>query len=149
MLLIKNKKVRYNYEILETFDAGIVLLGIEVKALKNKTANINSSYITIQKNKSDKIQLILKGTIISPYQPNNIYFDYNSERERILLLSKKEINHLINKIKILGITLIPLEIYTARGLIKLKLGVVKGKKKHDKREDIKKRDRDREIRHEV
>jgi len=144
VLLIKNKKARFNYEILETFDAGMVLLGTEVKSLKNKSANISGSYVILKQDKGHKLRLVLVGAVIPPYQPNNIYFKYNPERERELLLNKKEINRLIGKTKTRGITLVPLEIYTTRGLIKLKFGIARGKKKYDKREDIKKRDRDRE-----
>lgn len=145
MLLIKNKKARFDYQILDTFDAGMVLLGNEVKSLKRKTANINSSYIVIKKSPdSGKIEAFLVGAIIPPYQPQNISSNYNPEGERKLLLNKKEILHLLGKLKIKGITLVPLEIYTIRGLIKLKFAIAKGKKKHDKREDIKRRDRERE-----
>ncbi len=145
MFLVKNKKAKFNYEILETFNAGISLLGMEVKSLKNKRASINNSYISIKKNKkNNRSQVVLLGAIISPYQPNNVYFKYNPERERQLLLNKNEINRLIGKIKMRGITLIPLEFYMFHGLIKLKIGIGKGKKKRDKREDIKKRDRERE-----
>ncbi len=145
MLLIKNKKAKFNYHILETFSAGVSLLGIEVKSLKQKSGNINNSYVLFKKNEKNVLVLFLVGAAIPPYQPNNIYFKYNPERERQLLLNKSELNRLIGKIKIRGITLIPLEIYTSRGLIKLKFGVGKGKKKRDKRECIKKRDRERDV----
>ena len=138
-ILAKNKKAYYDYEILEKFEAGIVLIGQEVKSIKKGLMSLKSSYVVPQNN-----ELFLIGCHIPPYQPKNIT-DYNPERSRKLLLSKKEINHLIEKSKEKNLTLIPLQVYTVKGFIKIEIAISKGKKKFDKREVLKKRDIDREL----
>lgn len=137
--LSENKKAYHDYEILERFEAGISLNGQEVKSIKLGRASIKGSYITF----SDK-EAFLTGAVIPPYQPKNAPKDYNEKRERKLLLSKKELNHLIGKQKEKGLTFIPLKIYTKGRIIKIEIAIVKGKKKRDIRETIKKRDFDRE-----
>ena len=137
--LAKNKKALFDYEILETFDAGLVLIGQEVKSIKNKHISLKGAYVV-----SKDGEFFLIGATVPPYQPKNAPKDYDQERTRKLLLKKSEINYLIGKSKQRGLTLIPLRVYTKLGRIKLEFGVAKGKKKFDKRETIKKRDFKRE-----
>ncbi len=140
-LLTKNKKAYYNYEILEKFEAGIVLLGQEVKSIKLGRMNLTASYVVLKNN-----EVFLINTNIPPYQPNNTPADYNAERPRKLLLNKSEIKYLIGKSRQKNLTLVPLKVYTTkRNRIKIEIAVAKGKKKYDKREVIKKRDAEREI----
>ena len=141
-VLAENKKVYWNYEILERFEAGISLLGQEVKSIKTGRINIAGSYVAL---KEDEVYLI--GANIPPYQPKNASPDYNPERPRKLLLKKEEIKYLLGKIKQKNLTLVPLKLYTKkRNIIKIEIAIARGKKKHDKREAIKKREAMREIR---
>jgi SsrA-binding protein len=135
-----NKKAYFNYEILEKFEAGMVLLGTEVKSIKAGRINLAGSYIVL---KNEEPYLI--GAKIPPYQPKNAPTDYNPEAPRKLLLNKAEINYLIGKSKERNLTLIPLKIYTNNARIKCEFGIAKGKKKFDKREAIKKRETERDI----
>ena len=137
--LAKNKKIYFDYEILETFDAGLVLLGQEVKSIKTKHISLKGAYVVPKNN-----EFFLIGATVPPYQPKNAPKDYDPERTRKLLLKKPEINYLIGKSKQKGLTLVPLRVYTTSGKIKLEFGIAKGKKKFDKREAIKKRDFKRE-----
>ncbi len=139
--LIKNRKASYNYHIFDKIEAGISLTGQEAKALRSGKGSLSGAFISLKNN-----QAYLLNLTISPYQPNNISKDYNPQRERKLLLKKSEIKNLIGKVKEKGVTLIPLSIYTRKNFIKVEVGVVKGKKKYDKRESIKKREIDRDIR---
>jgi len=144
-ILAKNKKLKFNYEILETFEAGIELFGFEVKSIRKKgSVNLAGTYILIQKN-----EVFWVGARIKPYQPNNIYIDYNETRNKRLLLKRKEINYLIGKSKEKGLTLMPVMLYTKRGFIKMELALVRGKKTHDKRESIKKREINRRLKREL
>jgi len=136
----ENDKAYFNYTILEKFEAGLVLLGTEVKAIKTGKVTIKGSYVTIEDNEA-----YLTGANIPPYQPKNAPPDYNPQRSRKLLLEKKEIDSLIGKSKESGIALVPLKIFDKNAKIKLEFGIGKGKKKYDKRETIKKRDTQREI----
>jgi SsrA-binding protein len=136
----ENDKAYFNYNILEKFEAGLVLLGTEVKAIKTGKVTIRGSYITIEDNEA-----YLTGANIPAYQPKNAPADYNPQRSRKLLLEKKEINTLVGKSKESGIALVPLKIFDKNAKIKLEFGIGKGKKKYDKRETIKKRDTQREI----
>ncbi|MFA5392441.1 MAG: SsrA-binding protein SmpB [Candidatus Paceibacterota bacterium] len=138
--LVTNKKVYFDYEILEKFEAGIALLGIEVKSLKQSKASIVGAYVIIKQN-----QAFLLNTTISPYQPQNTSPDYKPQRTRKLLLKNKEINYLSDKTKQQRLTLIPLRVYNKNGLVKVEIALVKGKKKFDKRETIKKREEKRKI----
>lgn len=135
-----NKRAYFDYEILETYEAGIELFGFEVKAIKTGRINLAGSYAIIQKN-----QIWLLNCDIPPYQPKNMPADYDSKRTRRLLLKKEEIKNLMGKIAEKGLTLMPLKAYTKRGKIKIEIGLAKSKKKFDKRESIKKRDIEREI----
>lgn len=136
----ENKKAYFNYEILEKIQAGLVLIGQEVKAIKSGRINLAGSYVVINNN-----ELFLVGCNIPPYQPKNAPSNYNPERSRKLLLKKSEINYLIGKTQQKSLTLVPLRVYTEKAQIKLEFGIAKGKKKFDKRETIKRRDFDREI----
>jgi len=139
-ILAINKRAKYDYEILETFEAGIVLEGFEVKAIREKKISLKGAYVSLRNN-----EIFLVNAHISPYQPLNVPDNYNPTRPRKLLLHKKEINYLIGKNKEKGLTLIPLKVYTKKEKIKLEFAIAKGKKKFDKREQIKKREIKREI----
>lgn len=143
--LAKNKRANFDYELIEKYEAGLMLLGHEVKAVKDGQVNLSGSYIS-WKNKQRKYELYLVKAQISPYRFAGSLDDYNPKRDRKLLLNKKEINYLIGKTQETGLTLIPVKIYTKRGLIKLEFAIAKGKKKHDKREDIKRKELDRQMR---
>ncbi len=142
--LSENKKAYFNYLILEKFEAGISLIGQEVKSIKGGRINLAGSYVVLR---GEEVYLV--GASVPPYQPKNAPADYNSERSRKLLLKKTEIKHLIGRIKEKGLTLVPLRVYTKRGKIKLEFGVAKGKKKADKRELIKKREVERDMKREL
>lgn len=135
MILIKNKKAYFDYEILEKFEAGIELFGHEVKSLKNKRGTLDGSRVIIRGGEA-----FVVGFDIPPYQPKNIPGDYETQRTRKLLLRKKEIKYLIGKSNVSGLTLAPLTIYNKGRLIKLDFAVVRGLKKQDKREKIKERE---------
>lgn len=137
---ILNRKARYDYEIIDTFEAGIVLKGTEIKSIRNGSANLKDSYAIIRGS-----EVFLLNMHISHYKEGNI-FNHEEERTRKLLLHKKEILKLNDKIKLEGYTLIPLKIYLKNGIAKVELGLARGKKNYDKREAIKKRDTEREIR---
>lgn len=140
----ENKKAGFDYEILEKFQAGVVLFGQEVKSIKTGHINLASSYVTLR-----DVEPYLLGVKIPPYQPNNAGADYREDRERKLLLNKKEINYLIGKTKTKGFSLIPLKIYENNGRIKVEFGLARGKKKYNKKEKIKKRDIEREVNREL
>jgi len=143
-VLAKNKKAYFDYEILEKYDAGIVLTGQEVKSIKNGRISIKGSYVRIRNGEA-----FLVGAVVPPYQPANAPRDYNPQRERKLLLKKNQLNYLIGKTSTKGLTLLPLKVYTKNGLIKIQIGLGKGKKKADKREKIRKREAERRIRREI
>ena len=138
--LAENKKAYFDYEILEKFEAGIVLLGQEVKSIRNKHMSLKASYVVIDKNE----EIFLIGAKVPPYQPKNAPEDYDPEKPRKLLLKKKEITYLIGKSKQRGLTLVPLKVYTSRGKIKIDFAVARGKKKFDKRRTTKDREFKRE-----
>ena len=135
-----NKRANFDYDIQEKFEAGIELKGYEVKAVKGGHMQIAGSYAVIRHNET-----WLLNSHVPPYQPKNTPKDYEPARSRRLLLTKKETEYLTGKLHEKGLTLLPLEVYTKRGLIKLKLGLGKPLKKSDKREVIKKREIDKEI----
>ena len=143
-ILSDNKKAYYDYEILDKFEAGLVLTGQEVKSIKTGHISLKGSYVIL---KHDELYLV--GALIPPYQPKNAPKDYDPQRFRKLLLKKKEISQIIGKNKEKGFALIPLKIYEKHGRIKLEFGIGKGKKKADKRESIKKRAIQREIEREL
>lgn len=133
-----NRKARHEYHILQTYEAGIVLVGTEVKALREGKANLVDSYATI---KNGEVWLV--GAHISEYKQGNIN-NHNPTRDRKLLLNKSEIRKLIGKTKEKGLTLVPLRLYFKKGRVKVELALAKGKKSYDKRETIAKRDFQRE-----
>lgn len=138
--LIQNKKALFDYEIIEEFDAGIVLFGSEVKSLRAGQANLKGSYITLHSGRP-----MLIGSHISEYKYNT-QKKIDAKRERELLLSKKEIQHLSQKIKEMGATLIAKEIFTLGNLFKVRIALARGRKKWQKKQLLKERDLSREIR---
>ncbi len=143
-ILSENKKAYYDYEILEKFEAGLVLQGQEVKSIRKGHINLAGSYVVFKQGEP-----YLIGAKIPAYQPKNAPADYNPERARKLLLNKKEINELLGKSNEKGFSLVPLKVYAKDGRIKLEFGLAKGKKKYDKKEKIKKRDTEREMNREL
>jgi SsrA-binding protein len=139
---IVNKKAYYNYQVIEDFIAGIVLLGSEVKSLLNNNINFTDSYIFFKDG-----EIFIKNMNISKHKESS-YQNHEELRDRKLLLNKKEILKISKMFEVKGITIIPLEILTINGRFKLKIGVCKGKKEWNKKEDIKKRDIERENRRE-
>ena len=145
---ISNDKVRFDYEILETFTAGLVLSGPEVKSIRTGKISIKGSYVKIfpaRRPGGGNNEAYLVGATIAPYQPSNVPKDYDDQRTRKLLLKKSELKYLVGKADERGLTLVPLKIFDAHGLLKLNLGIARGKKKYDKRETIKKRDVKRDM----
>lgn len=137
---IRNKSATFEYFIEEKFEAGMVLTGTEVKSIRNGTVSFADSYCLIHNN-----ELFLKGLHIPPYEQGS-YSNHPPTRDRKLLLKKKEISKILQRLKDKGLTVIPLKIYfNDRGYAKLQIGVARGKKLHDKRESIKQREADREI----
>ena len=138
-----HRKARFDYEILETYEMGIELIGNEVKAIRKGMARLEGSRALVRGN-----ELFVVGLYIEPYQPKNAPEGYVPDQTRKLLASKKEITDLEEQLKNKGLTLIPLSLYNKGRKIKIEIALVRGKKKFDKRETIKKRDTDREIRRE-
>ncbi len=133
--LVINRRARYDYEIFDIYEAGLVLFGHEVKAIKTGKASLKSSFVTLKNS-----EFFLINTYISPYQPKNTPKDYDPQRSRKLLLNKREISSLIGKLKQKGLTLAPIRLYNKKGKIKLEFALAKGKRKIDKREQIKQRE---------
>jgi SsrA-binding protein len=140
-VLSSNKKAYFEYQILKKIEAGIILTGQEVKSSRLGRMSLIGSYVVLREG-----EVYLVGTNIPPYQPKNITTDYNPGQPRKLLLKKAEIEYLIGKTKEKGLTLVPLRVYTNKRKIKLEIGIAKGKKKRDKREEIKKRETRRDMR---
>lgn len=139
--LAENRKARFEYTILETYEAGIVLTGQEVKSVKLGHANLTGSYVLVR---ADGASLL--NAHIPPYQVNNLPADYNPDRTRQLLLNKKELSYLLGKAKEGGLTMVPLSIYDKGRRIKVAVGLARHKQAHDKRETIKRRETERELR---
>lgn len=139
MIEINNKKARFDYEIIDEIEAGIVLTGTEIKSIRCGNANLKDSYAIIKNN-----EVFLLGMHISPYKEGNI-FNHDELRTRKLLLHKKEILKINNKLVLDGYTLVPIKLYFVKNKAKILLGIARGKKDYDKREAIKKRDIDREL----
>ena len=136
-----NKRARYDYEITDTYEAGIVLYGYEVKSIKTGQISLKGAFVTIKQG-----ELFLTNSHVPLYKKASTITDYDPDRPRKLLVKSAEIKRLIGKKQEQGLTFVPLKLYTKRSLIKLKFALAKGKKKHDKREAIKKRDIDKKIR---
>ena len=139
MIEIKNKKALFNYKIEDTYEAGIVLTGTEIKSIRDGKANLGDSYAVIRNN-----EIYLINMYISHYDKGNI-FNHNETRMRKLLLHKKEILKIKDKIDIKGYTLVLIKLYFSKNRAKILLGIGKGKKIFDKRETIKERDINREL----
>jgi SsrA-binding protein len=137
--IARNKRARFDYHILETFEAGLVLKGTEVKSLRDGRANISDAYGIIKDGEAYLLNLH-----ISPYESRG-YADHEPDRTRKLLLHRKEIRRLIGAVERQGLTLVPLELYFKRGKAKVALALGKGKKLHDKRDTERERDAAREI----
>ncbi len=140
---ITNRKAKYNYEIEETYEAGIVLKGTEIKSIRNGKAQLKDSYAIIKNN-----EIYLLNMHISAYENGNI-FNHEETRTRKLLLHKKEIFKIRDKTNQEGYTLIPIKVYFSKNKAKVLLGVARGKKIYDKRETIKARDIDREVKRQL
>lgn len=136
---IVNRKAKFEYEILDTYVAGIVLQGSEVKSIRNGRCNISDSFCIVDNN-----EVILKNCHISKYDSDK-FTNHEELRDRKLLLTKKEILKLKEKSQTIGITIIPLKLFLQHNLIKVEIGLCKGKKLYDKRESIKERDIEREL----
>lgn len=139
-----NKQARFNYEVLSSYTAGIVLLGHEVKSVRSGHINLKGSFATFKGS-----ELYLGNAHISAYKYAGKLPNYEPERSRKLLLSKKEINKLLGKLQQTGLTLVPLKVYTSGKFIKVEVGLCKGRKKADKRDLLKKRDLDKQVRQEL
>ncbi|HDY73216.1 MAG TPA: SsrA-binding protein SmpB [Candidatus Jorgensenbacteria bacterium] len=139
--LSENRRARFDYDIADIYEAGIELKGFEVKSVTSGHGNLTGAYAIVRGG-----EVWLLNMEIPPYQPANMPSDYDSTRTRRLLLKKEEIKVLTGKIKERGLTLIPLKLYSKNRRIKIALGLGKAKKKYDKREMIKKRETEREIR---
>ena len=135
-----NKEIKFSYEILEKFEAGLILTGAEVKSAKLGHIQLKGSYITIKPNNT----VWLINSHISKYNPAGNFKKYNPIRDKKLLLNKKEINRLRGKLAQTGLTIVPIKVYTKGGLIKLEIALARGLKKHDKRAKLKQRDIDRD-----
>jgi SsrA-binding protein len=138
-IVVRNRKARHEYHILETWEAGLVLQGTEVKSLRDGRANLQDAFARI-----DRGEVFLYNLHISPYEAGN-RFNHDPLRPRKLLLHRREIRKLIGEVEQQGLTLVPLEIYFRRGRAKTTHALVRGKKLHDKREDLRRRDAEREM----
>jgi len=140
MIYAKNKKARFDYEILETLEAGLMLTGSEVKSIRTGNIKLTGGFITIHNNEA-----YLTNAHISKYKYSSIK-NYDPERSLKLLLSTKEINYLRGKSQEKGLTIVPLSVYNKDRHIKVEIGIARGKKKYDKRRVIKEREEEREVR---
>ncbi len=139
-LISSNKKAHFDYLLFDKFEAGIALLGTEIKSIRKNGANLKDSYIRI----SDNLEAYLVNCHISPYQFGNI-FNHEPLRERKLLLNKKEILKILNKVKQEKYTIVPTQMYFSSRWVKVEIALAKGKKLYDKRDSIKKKDIERDI----
>lgn len=140
MSLVENKKARLNYEILEEFEAGLELVGGEVKALRAKLGKLEGAHVVVRRGEA-----YLVGASIPPYQPANTQHGYDPERSRRLLLTKDELARLAGLEAQRGLTIVPLAVYTKGRNLKLRVAAARGRKKFDKRQVLKERDTKREI----
>ena len=139
-VLAVNKRANFDYEILETFEAGLVLTGAEVKSIKTGHISIKEAFVTVYKD-----ELHLTNANIPPYPQAGLITDYDPVRPRKLLIRKREFRHLVGKYHTQGLTLVPLSVYTKKRLIKLSFALAKGKKQFDKRRAINERESNRTI----
>lgn len=138
-LVAQNKKARHDYAVEETYEAGIVLTGTEIKSVRDKRVNLRDGFAQVRNGEA-----WLMNVHISPYDQGN-QFNHDPLRNRKLLLHKKELRKLSGDLSVQGITLVPLKMYIKNGYAKVLLGVAKGKREYDKRETIKKREQNRQI----
>jgi len=141
MLLLENRKAKFDYEIMRSFETGVELFGFEVKSLRQKQGSLEGSYAVVRGG-----EVFLTGMHIPPYQPKNTPDSYESRRTRKLLLTKKEIEELAKAENKKGLTIIPISVYSKGRKIKIELALARGKKKYDKRETLKRRDAERDMR---
>lgn len=141
MALADNKKARFDYEIVETLEAGIELFGMEVKSIKTHGATLDGAYVTIRGGEAYMMQMS-----VPPYQPSNTPPDYDPLRIRKLLLTKREIRKLADIEAGKGLTIVPIKVYNKGKKVKIEIGIARGKKQFDKRATIQKRETDRDIR---
>lgn len=139
-LISSNKKAHFDYLLFDKFEAGISLLGTEIKSIRRNGANLKDSYIKI----TDNLEAFLINCHISPYEFGNIY-NHEPRRERKLLLNKKEILKILNKVKQEKYTIVPTQMYFSSRWVKLEIALAKGKKLYDKRDSLKKKDIERDI----
>ncbi len=139
----ENRKAYFNYEVLEKYEAGIELSGIEVKSVRSGRMSLEGAFVIVRGG-----EVFLINANVPPYQVNNTPKDYDPLRNKKLLLTKKEIIELSGSEKNKSLTIVPMSVYNKNRKIKVQIALVRGKKQHDKRESIKKRDTDREIRRE-
>ena len=140
MSLVTNRKAGFNYEILEKYVAGIELFGFEVKSLQKSQGSLDGAHVTVRGG-----EVFVVGMFIPPYQPGNTPKDYDERRNRKLLLNKKEIRDIEKHEQTKGLTIVPLSVYNMGRKIKLDIALVRGKKKFDKRETLKKKDTMRDV----
>lgn len=139
-IISDNRQARYLYEILETHEAGIELLGTEVKSIRAGKANLKDGFALIRSG-----EVLLMNVHISPHHTTSQIFNHDPRRTRKLLMHRDEIRKLVGKVEQQGLTLVPLKMYLKRGWVKVDLALVRGKKLHDKREDLKRKQDQREI----
>ena len=143
-MLIENRKARFNYELLEKLDAGIELFGFEVKSLRQKQGSLDGAYVIVRGGEA-----FLVNSFIPPYQPKNTPKEHDPRRNRKLLLTKKELAELAGAESKKGLTIVPLSVYSKGRKVKVGIAIARGKKKYDKRETLKRRDVERDIRREM
>ncbi|MCB5092962.1 SsrA-binding protein SmpB [Streptococcus mutans] len=142
-IVAQNKKARHDYEILETYEAGIVLTGTEIKSVRAARITLKDGFAQIKNG-----EVWLNNVHITPYEQGNIW-NQDPDRTRKLLLKKREIAKLDNELKGTGMTLVPLKVYLKNGFAKVLIGLAKGKHDYDKRESIKRREQDRDIKRQM
>lgn len=138
-LIAQNRKARYEYTIMDTIEAGIVLKGTEIKAIRAGRINLKDGYAGLSRG-----EMWLYNVHIAPFEQGN-RFNHDPRRTRKLLFKKKEIDALVGQVNQSGVTLVPLKVYLKNGVAKVLIGIAKGKKKYDKRESLKRKDQEREI----
>lgn len=142
--LAYNKRAHFDYEILETIEAGLSLLGTEVKSIRAGNISLRGAFVNIKDE-----QAWLVNATIPPWQPANTPKDYDPERTRRLLLSKAQLKALIGAKQSQGLTIVPIRVYNKRSTLKLEIGLARGKKKHDKKRDKQARDIERDVAREL
>lgn len=140
LIIQENRQVRHDYHVVETFEAGLVLMGSEVKSIRAKSIQLKDSYVAFKGNEA-----FLQNVHIGEYKASS-YNNHHPERLRKLLMNRKELDQIYGSLREKGLTCVPTKIYFKKGRVKVEVALVKGKKLHDKRESIKKRDVDNQLR---